>query len=271
MEALHCDVVAGTGAVPRKRLFLVHGIYGSARTWRSVATRLVRERSDWDVALADLRGHGRSPAWRAKPSVEACARDLLRLEEQWGGPADAVLGHSFGGKVALLRVKLRRRTSPKQVWAIDSGLGAGRPSGGAWEMLGTLRRCPGPFASRAEAEDAVARQGYCASVAKWMATNARETASGWAWRLRADDMEALLRSAFRVSAWDVVESPPSETSIHVVKARDSGALGPSAVARLRQAAQRRGKVHFHEAPGGHWLNVDNPDALVRLLAAGLPE
>ena len=271
MATLQCDLAAGAQAGPRRRLPLVHGIYGSARNWRSVAARLVRERSDWDVALADLRGHGRSPARRGEPSVEACARDLLDLEEQLGGPSDAVLGHSFGGKVALLHMGLRRTSPPGQVWVIDSGLGAGRPSGGAWDMLGVLRRRSGPFAGRAEAEDAIAREGHSAAVAKWMATTVRETAYGWRWRLRADDMEALLRSAFRTDVWDAVEHPPPGASVHVVKAADSDVLGPAAAARVGRAAQRRDAVCLHEAPGGHWLNADNPDALVRLLAASLPE
>ena len=248
-------------------MLLLHGIYGAGRNWGSVARRLVRVRPEWSIVLVDLRSHGRSP--RLDPhTVGACADDLGRLEEHLGGAADAVLGHSFGGKVALVHAR-RRAVGPGQLWVIDSAPGAGRAGGGAWRMLGVLRRHPGPFGSRAEAVAAVEGEGYSPLVANWMAINAVRGEEGWGGRLDPDEMEAYLRDYFRVDAWDVVESPPPGTTIHFVKALGSSVLAEADVARIDAAGRRTGRVVLHEAEGGHWLNTDNPDAVQALLAAGL--
>ena len=199
-------------------------------------------------------------------------------------PADAVLGHSFGGKVALVYARdctsrsgqptNRLGKSPgtsRQLWIIDSNPGTGRPGGSAWRMLGTLRRHPGPFGSRAEAAVAVESEGFTTQVATWMATNVqRDGYDGWEWRLDPDEMEAYLRDYFRSDAWDVVESPPEGTEIHFVKANASGVLDTGAVEHIREAGRRTGQVFLHEVEGGHWLNTDNPGALHELLIKGLP-
>ncbi len=263
-------------------MFLLHGIYGAGRNWGSVARRLVRARPDWSIALVDLRSHGRSP--RLSPnSVDECASDLLRLEEYLDRPADAVLGHSFGGKVALLYARrraaryarpgdgaARRAGALGQLWIIDSNPGTGRPGGSAWRMLGVLRRHPGPFGSRAEAVAAVESEGFSPLVAAWMATNVQRDGQGdWEWRLDPDEMEAYLRDYFRSDAWDVVESPPTGAGVHFVKATGSGVLDIAAVERIREAARRTGQVSLHQAEGGHWLNTENPAALHEILANGL--
>ena len=267
MAILHHEVVAAPGAAPARRMLLLHGIYGAGRNWGGVARRLVRARPGWSVVLVDLRSHGRSPRLRPH-TVEACADDLLRLEGHLGGGADAILGHSFGGKVALLHAR-RRATGPRQLWVVDSAPGAGRPGGAAWRMLGVLRRHAGPFGSRAEAVAAVESEGFSPIVANWMAINAARSGAGWEWRLDPDEMEAYLRDHFRTDAWDVVESPPPRTAIHFVRALGSSALAAPDAARIRAAGRRTRRVFLHEAEGGHWLNTENPAAIHELLAAAL--
>ena len=249
-------------------MLLLHGIYGAGRNWRTVARRLVDARPGWRVTLVDLRSHGRSPHL-APHTVAACAADLAGLEDHLGRTADAVLGHSFGGKVALLHAR-RAAPGPRRYWIVDSAPGAGRPAGGAWRMLGVLRRRPGPFGSRAEAVAAVEAEGYSPVVARWMAANVRRNgADGWVWRIDPDEMEGYLRDYFDVDAWDVVEEPPEGATIHFVKASASSVLDAEAVGRIRGAG-RGGRVLLHEVEGGHWLNTENPDAVVALLARGLP-
>lgn len=265
MTHIHTETVVAPGAAPNRQLLVVHGIYGAGRNWGSVARRLVRARPEWSVVLVDLRSHGRSP--RLPPhTVEACARDLVRLEDEVGRGADAVLGHSFGGKVALVYARMRPL---RQLWVVDSSPGAGRAGGSAWRMLGVLRRHPGPFGSRAEAVDAVESEGFSTPVAKWMATNAVPTDNGLEWRLDPDEMEAYLRDYFRTDAWGVVLDPPARAEIHFVRALGSRVLDEAAVARITGAAADTGCVFLHEVEGGHWVNTENPEALQGLLVAGL--
>jgi lipase len=78
-------------------LLALHGVTGHGARWRSFANgRLNRFR----VLAPDLRGHGRSvplPPW----TLEQHAADLLALIDEYDLDAVPVLGHSFGGTVAL--------------------------------------------------------------------------------------------------------------------------------------------------------------------------
>lgn len=75
----------------------VHGVTGHGGRWHELAqTELAGAR----VLAPDLRGHGRSPAeppW----SLERHAADLLGVLDAEGVETAVVLGHSFGGAVAL--------------------------------------------------------------------------------------------------------------------------------------------------------------------------
>ena len=201
-------------------------------------------------------------------TLAACAHDVADLARSGPYGSPSVLGHSFGGKVALL-FAAQAPTPPPQIWVMDSTPDARPPSGSAWRMLRVLNARPGPFADRGEAIRAVEAEGYDNSVAQWMATNTIEGDDGLVWRLDARQMEALLRSFFDTDAWDIVEQPPDGTVIHLVKATESSILSPEAIERIEAAGRATGRVHLHHVEGGHWLNADNPKALHELLLRGL--
>lgn len=293
----HDPVVAGTGsespdsAASRRWIALLHGIYGAGRNWNAVARRLVGERPAWGATMVDLRGHGDSTGFPPPHTLRAAACDLLRTARAAGRTPDAVLGHSFGGKVAMeyLRVTAEADaaghpeadggggggaavgsgSAPSALWIVDSTPEAREPSGSAWEMLDVLRAHPGPFGSRGEGVEALESEGLATPVARWMATNLVEGEEGWRWRIDLDVMEALLRDFFDLDLWEVVEDPPAGAHVHMVKATESSVLSGDALERVEAAAASSDRVHLHRVEGGHWLNADNPDALVELLAREL--
>jgi len=265
---LHHERVAAPRARPGRWLYVLHGIFGAGRNWGSVARRLAAERPDWGAILVDLREHGRSRGFPPPHTLGAAADDLERLARHLGLAPTAVLGHSFGGKVALAWAR-RAPAGLEQVWLIDSTPAAGPPGGAAWEMLHTLRALPGPFPDRAAAVRALEARGVATPVAQWVSTNLEPGPDGLRWRLDLDAMEALLRDFFQTDLWDVLEHPPPGVRIHVVRATRSSVLDDAAAARIEAAGRRDGRVFLHAVPGGHWLNADNPDALVALLARHL--
>ena len=136
--------------------------------------------------------------------------------------------------------------------------------------MAALRKAPGPFRDRAAGGVALLAQSVPESVARWMATNLEERMGGWRWRIDATDMEAMLLDFFQVYLWSVVEGPPEELEVHMVKAEESSVLGPAACRRVEEAERRTGRVYLHRIAGGHWVNADNPDALLSLLREKLP-
>ena len=85
------------------------------------ATSRVRkktEKNDWRAVLVDLRMHGASQDFSPPHTLAACVADLRALENSIG-PFHGVIGHSFGGKVALELVgappRFARRVDPRFV------------------------------------------------------------------------------------------------------------------------------------------------------------
>ncbi len=260
---LHQYTVAEAGS--RRWLYVLHGIYGTGRNWASFARRLVARRPEWGIVLVDLRLHGHSPGFDPPHTLAACVHDVLELSESLGRPIDAILGHSFGGKVALM---VAAAAVPSQAWVIDATPSRRSPGGAATRLLDVIRRHSGPFAKRREAVSAVAAQGFASPVAHWLATNLVLGDAGYRWRIDPDAAEELLVDYFRRDLWDVVETPVPPSEIHVVRAARSDILTADDMGRLRAAAGK-GRVHLHELAGGHWLHVDNPDGLPDLVAEHL--
>ncbi|MGB1109273.1 MAG: alpha/beta fold hydrolase [Gammaproteobacteria bacterium] len=78
-------------------LIVVHGLYGSATNWRSLAKRFAER---FRVIAVDLRNHGRSP-WSDEMNYPAMADDLIRLMDKLGLERAHLLGHSMGGKAVM--------------------------------------------------------------------------------------------------------------------------------------------------------------------------
>jgi pimeloyl-ACP methyl ester carboxylesterase len=266
---LAASIVEAAGAHPSQNLFLLHGIYGRGRNWAAIARRLASVRADWRSLLVDLRGHGDSPVLSAPHTLNQAARDVARVALARGAPIHVLLGHSFGGKVALAYAAVEPKDLA-QVWLIDSTPAPKVPDGTAWKMLEFARAHPGPFASRREAAAALEHGGVPRDTAAWMASNVTWRDGRYHWRLDFDVMEALLHDFFRQDYWHLIESPPPETAVHIVKATESSLLNDEACARIEEAGRETGRVHLHRVRGGHWVHTDNPDAITTLLARELP-
>ncbi len=86
---LHVDVL---GIAAPRRVLVLHGLGSDGGTMWQVSSLLVR--AGFEVHVADLRGHGRSPAADTY-DVRSMASDVALL----GGGWDLVVGHSLGGAI----------------------------------------------------------------------------------------------------------------------------------------------------------------------------
>ena len=261
--------VTATGRTPERWMLVLHGIYGSGRNWGTIARRLVEARPEWGALLVDLRNHGGSQGLPGPHTLEASADDVDRLVASLDFHAAAVLGHSFGGKVALMYAR-HHGDELRQVWMMDSTPAVRAPEGSAWEMIETVRALPDTFAARAEAVEGIVAAGYPEGVAQWMAINLEPADGRYRWRIDFDAMEEMLRDFFRTDLWDVVERPPAGVEVHVVKATESRTLDDDSLARVERAAAADDRVYLHLLQGGHWINTDNPQGVIDLLVSRLP-
>jgi esterase len=267
MSILNSDEIKGTGN-PQHLMYVLHGIFGAGRNWASVIRRFVRSRPDWRARVVDLRQHGESQGFAPPHTIKAAAGDLYALAQSLGETPATVVGHSFGGKVALMYAR-EHSQGLKQVWVIDSTPEARVPDGSAWQMLELIRQTPRQFESREQLIELLTRFGVALPTAQWMATNLENRNGVYQWRFDFDAMEQLLRDFFATDLWDVLASPPGEAEVHIVKAAESSVLSPAAVTRITELGKRTGRVYFHVVKGGHWVNAENPEEMLSLLAEHL--
>ncbi len=79
-------------------LIIMHGLFGMSDNWQSLARKWS---SQYRVHTLDLRNHGRSPH-SEDFSYELMSDDLLEYMDDQGIGEAHILGHSMGGKVAML-------------------------------------------------------------------------------------------------------------------------------------------------------------------------
>jgi len=79
-------------------LLILHGLFGSLENWGSLGKKFAENNL---VYLIDLRNHGRSPH-SEEMSYDLMADDLLELIQDENINSPIILGHSMGGKAALL-------------------------------------------------------------------------------------------------------------------------------------------------------------------------
>ena len=271
MNRLAHESIGAEGAAGRATLYVLHGFLGSGRNWASFARRLVELRSDWRVVLVDLRLHGDSQNVAGPHTVGAAADDVADLARGADGPAGpiAMLGHSFGGKVALA-VTERLSPAPVQTWIIDSTPAPGGEDGAAARILSRLEASPASFTDREAAVAWIAAGGIDVATARWMATNLERGSDGWTWRLDAAGLRDLLADFVATDLWHVLESPPRGASIHLVRASAGSILSADDAERIDGLAARGEPVALHELEGGHLLHIDNPEGLLELVAGVLP-
>jgi pimeloyl-ACP methyl ester carboxylesterase len=249
-----------------RSIVMMHGIYGRGRNLQAVARGLVAARPDYACWMLDLPHHGASGPGRHGDTVRGLAADVIDWTSDEGVKADAILGHSYGGKVALA-VAEAGLPSLQQIWVIDSTPEARPPSGGAWSMLGIVGAGPVRFAAREDAVQLIVAGGFPLGVGQWMATNLERDGDGFVWRLDLGVMERLMQDFFVTDLWPVVEAPPAGVDLHFLKASESSVITPEAIRRLEGAGDR---VHLHLREGGHWIHAESPDVVTALLAEHLP-
>ncbi len=248
-------------------LIMLHGIYGRGRNWQTIAKAVVAARPGYACWLVDLPRHGDSGAGAHGDSVRGFAADIDDWLRNAGITPTVLLGHSFGGKVALAMAE-HRRAQPLQIWVIDSTPEAKPAGGSAWQMLTLIRSLPPSFPSREEAAEAIVAGGYSRGVAVWMSTNLVRDDTQFVWRLDFDAMDRLLHDFFTADLWPIVTNRAPAHDLHFLRASTSSAMSDAAATRVESMAGDH--LHLHLRDGTHWIHSESPQVVIDLLLAHLP-
>lgn len=259
MARLHTELI-GTG---RPHLAFLHGLFGRGRNWTQIAGELAE--AGHASVLFDLPDHGRS-AWTPQFSYPGMAAAVAaELDLRLGSAARlVVVGHSMGGKVAMLTA-LNHPELVAGLAVVDISPAASDQVAGFAPLVAAMRGLDlGSLTSRADAEARLAAAVPDAAVRLFLLQNLRRR-GGWHWQ---PNLAMLGDSLAAVGGWPEVSGRYDGPVLWLTGERSPYVADEHLAAMARYFPAARRVV----VPGaGHWVHADAPDATVAALLDLLAE
>ena len=255
---LHHTDLGGAGKPP---MLVLHGLLGSARNWQTTGRDLA---AHYHVFALDARNHGRSPH-TPDASIELMAGDVTAWMDAHGMARAALVGHSMGGRTAML-LACRQSERVERLVVVDVA-----PQDYDWlghraEFAAMHELDLGTLTSRAEAELRMEARVPDLGMRKFLATNLVRGGDGkWHWTINLPALTEAL-PAFE-------KNPLSPTDRHA---------GPTLFivggkSRYVQAADHADIRKYFPAArieviadSGHNPHMDRREEFVRLVLSAWP-
>ena len=247
-------------------LLLIHGMAGSAQTWRAVLPQLAKK---YRVIAPDLLGHGQSSKPRTDYSLGAFAVGLRDLLDELGVESATVVGQSLGGGVAMQFLYQHPEYCRRLVLISSGGLG---PDVG---LILRLLAAPGAeFVMPVIAPSPVLRAGN--AVKSWLsAAGLRSPRGAEMWSAYSSFGDGETRHAFLRTLRSVVDYRGQAVSalnrlnlreglpILAIWGEDDNIIP---VDHAYAALEARPDCRLEILPGvGHFAQVEAPDKVIELL------
>jgi esterase len=236
-------------------LAILHGLFGSGRNWASIAQRLAAHHR---VVALDLRNHGASP-WAGGMDYAELAEDVLATMLVLGHRCFALLGHSLGGKAAMMAA-LAHGDAVERLVVVDIAPVPYRPHHLA--LVRAMRALDlTAIGRRSEADARLAAAVPDAAERGFLLQNLILGDGPTRWRVNLDAIERqmpLVAGFPEVAAGTAYPGP----ALFVAGGRSDYLLPEHepAIRRLFPAAQI---TRIPDA--GHWLHAEQPQAFLDLV------
>ena len=249
--------VTGLGAGPP--LVVLHGLLGRGRNWASIARTLAETHA---VVLADLRNHGASP-WSDEMGYAAMATDVAALIGSLGRGPVTLIGHSMGGKVAMVLAGARPELLARLV-VVDIAPVTYR-HGYEDFVRAMLAVDLGARRNRAEVDAALAEPIPDPAMRGFLLQNLASTPDGLAWQ---PNLEVLLRQMPALTGYPAQPAPaPFTGPAWCLRGARSDYVEAAGEAALRRLFPRIEVATVADA--GHWPHAERPAAFTALLGRAL--
>jgi esterase len=184
MRLFHRDL--GTDGLPP--LVILHGLLGSSRNWQTAGRDLAGR---YHVYALDLRNHGASPHSAEMTYAEMLA-DVLAWCDAHGLAKATVMGHSMGGKVAML-FACRNSERVERLIVVDTAPRAYRSPGLEAQFAAMTSLDLDTLKSRADAEQRLEASVPDWAARKFLTTNLAQGPDGhWHWSINLPVLDAAL-------------------------------------------------------------------------------
>ena len=233
-------------------VIILHGLFGDGLNWGGVA-RILKD--NYRVILPDLRNHGRSPHDNDDCTYTTMAQDVSTLMIDLGLDSAHIVGHSMGGKVAMI-LALGQPERVRSLTVVDIAPKVYSPR--HQDVFAALKAvAEAPPESRQEAEALLRPHLETDAVRTFIMKNLERTDGYFAWRL---NWRAL---------WDhypdLIDFPRSdgqyEGPVQFLTGGESDYVSAQDQALIRQFFPN---AQSREIAGtGHWLHAEKPELVAR--------
>lgn len=237
---------------------ILHGLMGSCANWRRVRHALAAR---YRVTCLDFPNHGRSPRQETF-SIRTLASDVMNALAARGIARAALVGHSMGGRVAMLMAS-EHPDCAVGLCVVDMTVKAFKPV-----FLFVLRACRDlpleRFSRRAEIKAELEKWIPSGETCDFLLKNVSRSSDGrFFWRV---PLGALIRCHAAISDAPPLVEPYTGPAEFIV-----GGASPFHVMRDADAIRKWfPAVRFTEVPGaGHQPHWDQPARFLEALSAAL--
>ena len=252
------------GAGPR--VAFLHGLFGQGRNWTQIAKALAAPHgTEARCLLVDLPDHGRS-AWTEEFSYETYAgRVASALEAAAPGEPWVLVGHSLGGKVAmvttlthpeLVRSLVVVDISPKDYGELDRFV----------HYIEAMRALPlDQLTGRADAERRFAEVEPDPAVRGFLLQNLRRHGTTWSWQANLDllSRDAARGADSRIADFLDFGAPAYDGPVVWLVGGDSSYVKDSDTEQMRELFPRARPVVVKGV--GHWVHSEAPEVVTETL------
>jgi esterase len=241
-------------------------VMGFGANWRTIAKAFELE---FQVLAFDQRGHGRSMKPEHGYAPEDYANDLLKIIDELGWQKIHLVGHSMGGRNALVFANLY----PARVEKLVIGdIGPSMNEAGSSFILNMLNTIPVPFPSKREAKayfDSVFPRVFHyvrqkEGLAAYLYANIIEDEQKRSvWRFSETGVRESIEEGRKHERWDEIRGLKMPTLL--VRGEWSNDLPREVFARMLKENPHIQGVELKGA--GHWVHSDKPAEFIASLTS----
>ncbi|MEP9385279.1 alpha/beta fold hydrolase [Nocardioides cheoyonin] len=243
------------------RVVFLHGLFGQGRNWTTIGKALADRHR---VLLVDLPHHGRSPSSERFDYLDV-ADHVAELVEAQGSEDDpaAVVGHSMGGKVAML-LALTHPSLVERLVVADMSPVAYPTARDFVTYTSALQSLDLDAVTRREDADRLLEPAVPdPTIRGFLLQNLRRHGDSWRWQLNLD---VLARGLAEIGGWPedrLAGTPPYDGPVLWLAGERSGYVKDEYADAMRRWFPHYRKVTIKGA--GHWLHSERPDVFTAAL------
>lgn len=238
-------------------VIILHGLFGSARNWQSIAKTLAE---NYRVITPDLRNHGLSPHVD-NMSYPEMADDIIRLVNKLELNNVILVGHSMGGKVAMTACLLKPELLTGLIVIDIAPVTYKHDFLSLVEAMNELNLSN--IKNRTDAEDELFRSTNNINLARFIVQNLVRTNEGFQWRINLKQITSCLEG---------LSTFPEALADHSCRL-PSLFLGGADSNYVRSIHNEAIYKYFPAAEikmlenAGHWLHVDKPEEFMKSITS----